>query len=204
MPDIRAHWPERLAGHTDLLERLIEAYDEPRRGYHALTHLTEVFARIEEILSSGPDDLDRDAVLLAAWFHDAVYEDHGDNEERSAVLAERELTGAGADRALVDEVARLVRLTEHHRVLDHDLPGAVLCDADLAILAADGERYASYVAGVRYEYAAVPYEDFRRGRAQVLRSLLEAPTLFATSYAHEHWEAAARANLTRELADLES
>jgi predicted metal-dependent HD superfamily phosphohydrolase len=80
----------------------------------------------------------------------------------------------------------------------------VLCDADLAILAADEERYASYVAGVRHEYAAVPDEAFRRGRAQVLRSLLEAPSLFATSYGRQHWEDTARANLTKELTDLES
>lgn len=204
MPDIRAHWPERLAGHTDLLERLIEAYDEPHRGYHDLRHLEEVLARIDEILSSGHDDVDRDAVLLAAWFHDAVYEPFGDNEERSAVLAEQDLGAAGVDPTLVEEVVRLIRLTKHHQVFDHDLAGAVLCDADLAILAADGERYAAYVAGVRHEYAAAPDEDFRRGRAQVLRSLLEAPALFTTAYGRQHWEAAARANLTRELADLES
>ena len=86
---------------------------------------------VDELMS--PDDPAREPVLLAAWFHDAVYDGQGDDEERSArlaVLARR--LGPWAD-----EVARLVRLTATHRPADDDHAGQVLCDADLGILAAD-------------------------------------------------------------------
>jgi predicted metal-dependent HD superfamily phosphohydrolase len=79
----------------------------------------------------------------------------------------------------------------------------VLCDADLAILAADDRRYREYVDGVRREYAAIPEPDFRRGRATVLRDLLAKPTLFHTRHGLAHWEQGARANVQRELAELE-
>jgi predicted metal-dependent HD superfamily phosphohydrolase len=142
-------------------------------------------------------------VLLAAWFHDAVYDDLGNLEARSATLAELVLATTSAGRRQIAEVARLVRLTAHHKPEDDDLAGQVLCDADLAILAADEPRYREYVDGVRREHAAVPDPDFRAGRAAVLRDLAAKPTLFHTRYARTHWEEPARANLARELAALD-
>jgi predicted metal-dependent HD superfamily phosphohydrolase len=184
-------WP--LPDRTDLRDQLVAAYSTDR-GYHDLRHLTEVLDRIAEL-----GEADNVEVVLAAWFHDAVYDDAGDNEERSAQLAESTLAASGVD---VAEVARLVRLTTTHRPSPGDHNGEVLCDADLAILAAPPERYAEYVAGVRREYADVPDEDFRLGRLAILESLAEKPTLFATSYARGSWEPTARANLAAEIAEL--
>jgi predicted metal-dependent HD superfamily phosphohydrolase len=189
------HLPWPLPLRTDLRDRLRAAYAAPSRGYHDLTHLAEVLARLEE-LGAG-DDVE---VVLAAWFHDAVYDGGPDDEERSARLAEDELAGEAAD---VPEVARLVRLTATHRPRPGDTRGELLCDADLAILAAPDDRYAAYVAGVRREYAALPDSLFARGRAAVLADLLAKPTLFHTPHALEHWEARARANLSRELDRLQ-
>ena len=66
----------------------------------------------------------------------------------------------------------------------------------------DPARYEAYVAGVRREYAHVPDAAFRMGRAAVLRSLVDRQHLFSTSHAQARWEAAARANVSRELASL--
>jgi predicted metal-dependent HD superfamily phosphohydrolase len=141
-------------------------------------------------------------VLLAAWFHDAVYDGEGDLEERSAVLAETELEAAGCAEDLVTEVARLVRLTATHRPEPGDRRGAVLCDADLAILAADGARYAEYVAGVRAEYAGLDDATFRAGRAAVLAGLVGSGRLFHTETGRRLWEDRARTNVARELTAL--
>lgn len=206
MADLSRFWPETLADHTFLRDRVIEAYDTPERGYHNLDHLAEVLERIDVIVAAGAADeceIHLDAVRLAAWFHDAVYGDEGDNEEASARLAEQELDHIGASDELVAEVARLVRVTGGHQVADDDVNGAVLCDADLGILAADTQRYGEYVAGVRREYAEVPDADFRAGRAIILRALIEAPALFRTAYGRAHWEGSARANIARELAALD-
>jgi predicted metal-dependent HD superfamily phosphohydrolase len=188
-------WPSWLA--DDLRERLEAAYGDPRRGYHDLLHLEEVLAHVEEL--TGPDDPAREAVLLAAWFHDAVYDGGADDEERSARLAEEALAG----HPLAGEVARLVRLTATHRPAPGDHAGQVLCDADLGVLAADEERYDAYTAGVRREYASVPDTDFAAGRAAVLRDLVDRPQLFHTAAARGRWEQRARANVARELAVLE-
>lgn len=189
-------WP--LLDRTDLRDRLVATYSAGR-GYHDLRHLAEVLARIDE-LGEGDDT----EVVLAAWFHDAVYDGATDDEERSARLAATELAGTRPSDSGVDvaEVVRLVRLTARHDPEPGDHRGAVLCDADLAILAADPERYAEYAAGVRRDYASVQDTDFRAGRRAVLEELLGRDALFRTPYAREHWEPRARENLAREIADL--
>ncbi|MGZ8743621.1 MAG: HD domain-containing protein [Nocardioides sp.] len=196
--DLRDHWP--LPGQAVLRDLLLTAYGEDRRRYHDLTHLAEVLDHVATLAAEADD---AEAVVLAAWFHDAVYDGAGDDEERSAVLAEAELAAAGVPPDRVLEVARLVRLTATHRPEPDDRNGQVLSDADLAVLAADEERYAGFVAGVRAEYAHVPDGHFRRGRAAVLRELLAKPTLFHTAAARDLWEDRARANVIRELAGLE-
>ncbi|MEU9333899.1 hypothetical protein AB0D49_12185 [Streptomyces sp. NPDC048290] len=179
-------------------DELLARWGEPQRHYHTLTHLTAVLDHLDGALADHAAD--PDAVRLAAWFHDAVYRpDRTENEERSARLAERALPEAGvpADRAA--EVARLIRLTTGHDPAAGDRNGQALCDADLAILAAPPSAYAAYTAAVREEYGFVPPEDFRNGRAEVLRGLLALPALFRTPYGAEHWERTARYNITAEL-----
>jgi predicted metal-dependent HD superfamily phosphohydrolase len=186
----------------ELCDRLADRYREPHRRYHDLRHLQEVLQTVDD-LADAADDVE--AVRWAAWFHDAVYDVHrDDNEERSAQLAEQDLAALGLDRDTVAEVSRLVRLTATHQPEDDDANGAVLCDADLRILAADPWRHAEYVADVRAEYAHVPDPEFRAGRAAVLRGLMSSGRLFRTERAYTRWEERARANLAAELRRLEA
>ncbi|MEU2225480.1 hypothetical protein [Streptomyces sp. NPDC018347] len=178
-------------------DNLLARWQEPQRHYHTLTHLTAVLDHVDTLERYAADP---DAVRLAAWFHDAVYlPERSENEERSARLAERALPEAGVPAARTAEVARLVRLTVGHDPADDDRDGQVLCDADLAILAAPPSAYAAYTAAVREEYHFVPNDAFRAGRSAVLRQLLDLPRLFRTPHGEEHWTATARHNLAAEL-----
>ncbi|OKJ99482.1 hypothetical protein AMK26_25940 [Streptomyces sp. CB03234] len=181
---------------------LLARWAEPQRRYHTTDHLLAVLDRVDELADHADDP---DLVRLAAWFHDAVYlPERSTNEERSARLAERALPELGIDQARTAEVARLVRLTVTHDPADGDRNGEVLCDADLAILAAAPDAYAAYAAAVREEYGFVPDDAFREGRAAVLRQLLGLPCLFRTPHGAREWEERARQNLTTELKLLET
>ena len=182
---------------------LLARWAEPQRRYHTVDHLRAVLDRIDELADLGGEGGELELVRLAAWFHDAVYRpDRSENEERSAVLAEKALTEAGLTVHEVAEVARLVRLTVSHDPDDGDINGEALCDADLAILASAPDTYARYTAAVREEYAFVPEDAFREGRAAILRHLLSLPRLFRTPYGAAAWESAARGNMERELKGL--
>lgn len=178
---------------------LIARWAEPHRRYHDLAHLNVVLDNLHDLAGHAKDV---DAVRLAAWYHDAIYAGAPDDEENSARLAESDLTALGLPSALVAETARLVRLSATHDPAFGDHNGETLCDADLAVLAAEPADYARYVEAVRAEYAHVPDDAFRAGRAGILRRLLAAPALFHTPAGRERWEADARANVSAELAAL--
>ena len=181
---------------ADLLGR----YAEPHRRYHDLAHLADVLRHVDELADHARDV---HVVRMAAWFHDAVYDPTAaDNEERSAVLAQTTLAELRVEDSIAAEVARLVRGTADHAPEPGDLDAAVLCDADLAILASGPERYQVYVEAVRAEYEHVDDRTFAAGRAAVLRGLLARDPMFSTPTGRDRWESAARANVTSELARL--
>jgi predicted metal-dependent HD superfamily phosphohydrolase len=193
------------AGTADLEaagRHLIGCWSQPHRAYHSVTHLTAVLDVVDRFAGLAPHP---DRVRLAAWLHDAVYDPRalGDaNERDSAVLARGLLTTLGAPGDVAADVARLVGLTAGHATDPDDPDGELLCDADLAILASDDRAYAEYAAAIRREYAHVPDDAFRAGRARVLQALLELPSIYRRPSLREAWESAARANLTAELRTL--
>jgi predicted metal-dependent HD superfamily phosphohydrolase len=188
---------------TTTLDRLLTRYRESHRHYHTLPHVLRVLRTLDELVANVPVP-DAGAVRLAAWYHDAVYEPAATgnaNEVASAALARRDLVALGQPRARVDAIERLVLMTASHRPTDAD-DEAVLCDADLAILAADAATYTAYANGVRAEYGHLSEAEWRSGRAAVLRTLLAERVLFHTPKMHAR-EATARANLAAELASLD-
>lgn len=191
-------WP--LPDGEGLRDTIQAAYADPARGYHDTDHLAAVLERLDELAAAGTP-YDELPVRLAAWFHDAIYDGERDAEERSACWAEDALPEL-VDASVVAEVARLVRVTEHHRPDEDDANGCALSDADLGVLAAAPEVYDAYVAGVRAEYSHLADDVFAQGRADVLRGIAQKPRLFHTAHGLAEWEQPARRNLERELSAL--
>jgi predicted metal-dependent HD superfamily phosphohydrolase len=144
-----------------------------------------------------------DEVEAALWFHDVIYDPHaGDNEERSADLADRLLGPAGVPTEYLAEIRRLVLATGHRGSRDPQDDASATTDIDLTILGADRARFDEYEADIRREYAFVPEDQFRRRRREILQSFLARPAIYATPWFHERYEAPARENLTRSIAAL--
>ena len=175
---------------------VVGAWSEPHRRYHDLAHLAAVLGLVGELAGAADDP---EAVRLAAWYHDVAYDpQRTDNEEVSAARARAGLRGLVPD-ARVDEVERLVLLTAGHDPEPGDVNGAVLCDADLAVLAGPPDAYAAYASAVREEYGHLSDEEFTAGRIAVLEHLLALPALYRTPEAARLWADRAEANLTVEL-----
>ena len=99
----------------DLREDLLARWSESHRKHHNVAHLHEMLDAIGELSEAGLV-FDREAVELATWFHDAVYDiGRDDNEERSAELAREEY----AD--VPDEVFKPARAQVLRALLDGPL-----------------------------------------------------------------------------------
>ncbi len=205
--ELRAAWHHLAGGgHDQLVDALLARHREPHRRYHTATHAMWVIRQVDRIITANTapwtaPPVDADAVRLAALCHDAVYDPtRADNEAISADLAARTATELGWPRDRVATVHRLVMATAGHAPASPD--EAVLVDADLAVLGGEPKDYAAYVQGVRGEYAHVTPEQWKVGRADVLRRFLDLPRLFTTDLMHQERESRAKANLAAELASL--
>jgi predicted metal-dependent HD superfamily phosphohydrolase len=186
------------AGDGDALyASLLERYREPQRHYHTLQHLGECLAMFDEVrgLAQRPHEVE-----LALWFHDAIYEVKGsDNEVRSADWARTAQLQAGVDADSADRVHALIMATLHTAMpvlADEQL----LVDIDLSILGAEAERFAEYERQIRQEYSFVPKWLFRRKRRAILQGFLDRPAIYGTAHFRAKLEQRARENLRQAIA----
>ena len=196
--------------HNDAVTRsgadLLSMWSEPARRYHTTRHLVEMFWALEELEGAGEiNDRQCSVARLAAWFHDAIYDPDarpGSNEADSAVVARNTLQQLGIGDEDAEVINRLIRLTAGHDADTKEPLDAAFQDADMWILSAPSERFDGYCAQIREEFAHVPDEEYRQGRAAVLEPFLHRDTVYLTAHARSTWETPARMNLGRELTRL--
>jgi predicted metal-dependent HD superfamily phosphohydrolase len=182
-----------------VFDELHARYTAADRRYHDIHHIDDCLRLFDQVrrLASQPD-----AIELAIWFHDAIYDSHkSDNEAASASLADSALMQLSVPDALRRSVCELILATQH-RVPPADPDAALLVDIDLSILGQPAAKFDAYEAGVRFEYAWVAEADFHAGRSKVLQSFLDRERIYTTKYFGAALEEAARRNLKRSLAKL--
>jgi len=181
-------------------ETLAARYSEPQRHYHTLTHVGECLQLFDAVHALARDP---DAVELGLWFHDAVCDARARNgEERSAEFARQTLCAAGARRQLAEEVATLVRATDHSLDASAEGDAALVCDLDLASLAAEQARFEQNTDLIRREYVWLDDAEFRRICVAFFQTLLAREHIYRTPAMRVRFETRARANLERGVATL--
>ena len=201
---------------AELGESLLQAWEQPHRAYHHSGHLSQMLTDLDRLYAHRTQGSTPLPLILAAWFHDAVYEGApGEDERRSEQLAGASLEPLVTAGLLTEQelqmVSLLVRATATHELPEStELPAGYnpadiefFLDADIAILAAEPARYRRYLRGVRSEYSHFDDEAFRTGRTSFLHSVLERERIFLSERARELWEEPARTNLCGELAEWE-
>jgi predicted metal-dependent HD superfamily phosphohydrolase len=179
--------------HDDLRRRL----GGPDRRFHNLHHIRDCLHRFDEVV---PLLTDPDAVEVALWFHDAVYEpSDGDNERRSAELFLA--SSQGADPAFRRRVCGLI-LATRHQGLAHSNDRRFIEDIDLAGFGAPWDTFMRQGELLREEFASQTDDQYHTGQVIFLERLKQRPWFFATDYFRERYEAKAQENLDRLLALL--
>ena len=114
---LEQHWSalwQRLGvkGDTNAVYNdLFVRYSEPHRAYHTLKHIGHCLEELERVrhLASNPD-----AVELALWYHDVIYDTTAkDSEEQSATLAIEVARNASLPDNFGQLVANLIMATKH-------------------------------------------------------------------------------------------
>lgn len=170
-------------------------YDEVHRKYHTWQHLLEALECFDQLryLCENPD-----AVELALWLHDVVYDIGAKyNEERSAEFARTWCDSVGDVRR---QIMRLIMVTKHD-CEPTNIDEQVMLDCDLWIFSADKERWQESCEQVRDEYAVVSDEVYNERRSAILGRFVDRDQLYWTDYMRKR-EERARDNLDWEIMRL--
>lgn len=181
---------------------VLARWNEPHRSYHNIHHLEDVLLALNHLEVRGAKILPE--TLLAAWFHDVIYEGKNSLDElASAQFAYKTLTKLGVHESLSSRVSDYIVRTIPGAVLEKTPePLKHLLDSDLSIFAAPSTRYQEYTEAVRLEYAHVPDPVFINGRREILTTYLSKPQIYYSTHAKELWESRARTNLLQEIRQL--
>jgi len=178
---------------------LVSRYSEPHRAYHTLEHIGHCLDEFEQVrhLATNPD-----AVELALWYHDAIYDTKAkDSEERSAVLTAEVVRSASLSDNLGQSVANLIMATKHTATpTDPDVQ--LLVDIDLSILGQSEDKFDEYERQVRKEREWVAEDAFIAGRSAILKSFLDRSTIYSMQFFRNKYETQARRNIAGSLARL--
>ena len=195
----------RIGAHGDprpWFNDLVARYGEPHRRHHGLAHIEQCLDLLDECptLVRSPD-----AVRFALWYHDVIYDPRrDDNEEQSTAYAVQVTIEVGLPEAFSRTVADLILATKHSDEIPTDPDAQLIIDVDLSVLGQPESVFDEYEQRIKKEYDWVPEQVFRSARATILRSFLERPTIYSTSYFRSRYEIQARRNVTKSLGLLES
>jgi predicted metal-dependent HD superfamily phosphohydrolase len=192
--DLLGAWAVTPSLANETFEDIRHHYAGPGRFYHTLDHVGAMLETVDGLAAFARN---LNAVKLAVWLHDVIYDSRAsDNEARSAEYAEQLCEKLSIPEGRL--VASLILKTKTHEAGD-DADAQVLLDADLAILGASESAYRAYADQIRQEYGWVPEPDFRMGRRQVLDRFLARPRIF---HLLAHLEDPARRKIAAEISRL--
>ncbi len=179
-------------------DELVQRYSEPHRHYHTANHIKHCLRQLDLATALMED---ADAVEMAIWFHDAIYDPRAsDNELRSAELFANAVNGyVGPNfRRSVYDLILVTMHPEDPKRLDEEF----IVDIDLSSFALPWEIFKQDSVAVRAEYAHLPDDEFFLRHVNFLKSLLERSTFFFTDFFRSRYENAARDNIGRYLESL--
>ncbi len=183
-----------------LWRELVRHYSESHRHYHVLAHLAHCIDWHERS-SAGMDE--PDAVEMALWFHDIIYQTPlQDNEMYSARLF-RQRAGDSFPQEFTERVCNYIIATIHGTP-PADPGAAYVQDIDLSSLGRPWAEFLCDSTSIRKEFSITPDAVYFTINHEFLGNLLRRERIYFTDFFYQHLEQAARENIRRYRHKLES
>lgn len=151
---------------------ILKAYSQPHRLFHSISHVLDILHLIDKAhpYNGTSYPASYKALVLAALFHDVVYDPtQNDNEEKSVEFMLSKLA-RDIDAVLLNDAACLIQATSS---IDPQDPLAKEFNSyDRAILGShDFAELMSYGDNIRREYIMYEYQDFATKHVEVISKM---------------------------------
>jgi predicted metal-dependent HD superfamily phosphohydrolase len=193
-----AHVTARAEEAAGLGADLLARYAESGRLYHTIDHIDHCLGQFDDVRD---DCIQADAVELAIWFHDAIYNFPAYENEKLSAGFFMEKSEQVLDNRFRKDVAALVIATEHLRV-PNDPDQRILVDVDLSSFGLPWEKFAADGRNIRKELHYLTDAEFYKGQIAFMQSLLGRDRIFNTTHFYNAYESIARDNVGRYLGSL--
>ncbi len=178
---------------AEIYGQLKARYMEPHRRYHTPVHIAHCLNQFD----LAREHMDEpDAVEMAIWFHDVIYESKStDNELKSAELF-TELAGSNVSAEFNSRVRDLIMVTVH-RQLPETGDEKFVVDIDLSSFGLPWDRFLKDSEGVREEFPHLSDREFYPGQKVFMESLISRKNFCFTKFFRDRHEDTARDNISK-------
>jgi len=148
------------------LEKLWTSKD---RYYHNINHLEKIISNIQfQLVFKELPLVEKHTLLLAAFFHDAVYDPKkNDNEDQSIKFFKQSYIGK--DGMMVEKVCDLIKVTKFRKRPNKKLE-RLFWNADNADFKKGFDQLMKNEKLIQKEYKYIPKEKFREARIKFIES----------------------------------
>ncbi|MRI01834.1 HD domain-containing protein [Kriegella sp. EG-1] len=163
--------------------------------YHNLKHTQRIVKSTKELIAANDlDDISKEHLLIAAWFHDTGYTSGpDDHEESSCKIAHQFLLDNGYDLERIQKVEQIIRATKRD-FKPQTLSEKIIRDADCSHF---GHRsYFETTEYLREELSLLGLAKFSSKKWRDINiEMLENEHVFYTDYAKENWQETKNQNI---------
>ncbi len=179
----------------DVYKELHDFYSEPGRHYHTPNHIEHCLVQFDLVAGEMEN---ADAVEMAVWFHDLIFDiDANDNELQSARRFV-ELANDSMEAEFKTRVYDLIMATAPPR-LPKTSDQKFMLDIDLSSFGLPWNDFVRDSVAVREESPQLSDAEFYPGQLAFLESLVSREHFYFTEFFRSRIEETARKNINRHL-----
>jgi predicted metal-dependent HD superfamily phosphohydrolase len=183
---------------VDVYKEVQGYYSNPGRHYHTPKHIEHCLTQFD--LASGELE-DRDAVEIAIWFHDLIFEPNADDNELQSARRFVELANDSMTAEFKTRVYDLVMATAPPR-MPKTTDQKFMLDIDLSSFGLPWDDMLRDSIAVRQESPQLSDADFFPGQRAFLESLVKREHFYFTEFFRSRIEETARSNINRYLKNM--
>jgi len=156
------------------INEIEKRYSEEHRHYHTLEHINFLIEKIYEKYKNGNlTENDKDILIVAAIFHDIIYEiDKPDNEEQSAELLQNRTKFIDEfQQNDIQKIYNIIIDTKDHNT--EDRLSMIFCDLDMySISNSTFAELLKYERQIYLEYQKFGFSTYKKYRVKFLHNML--------------------------------
>ncbi len=181
-----------------LFKEVVDRYAEPQRRYHTFDHIVHCLDQADLVADAIPN---ANAVELAIWFHDVIYEIQACDNERQSANWFRQCAEGHLSAETIEDVDRLIMATVHSHMPERD-DEAYMVDIDLSSFGLPWDKFKTDSLAVREENPHLSDNEYNASQRRFLERLLARPAIYSTTFFNERYDSVARQNIVQYLDEL--